>query len=173
LTGWLRWERRPSPRAVRHRGQLCTLGGTWCCSEGLGTPAGGHGQGCPEESGSAEAAASSHSDRPQPRGGCRICWGCWWPRAHWPQDGPRREGWGTSAPLPPAEGGSGPLPLPACHVGVSAGREQSMHSQPGSEPNANKSIARALETHFPVFYLGFHCLCTRVNGANSSSIDTG
>lgn len=79
-------------------------------------------------------------------------------------------------PWPPparSKGGSGPLPLPACHAGVAAGREQSLHSQPDLEPNANKSIARVLETYFPVFYLGFHCLHTCVNGASSSSVGTG
>lgn len=76
-------------------------------------------------------------------------------------------------PAPPETGSHQSLPLPACHVGVSAGWEQSLHSQSVLQPSANKSIARSLEAHFPVFYLGFHCLCTCVNGANSSSMDTG
>lgn len=94
------------------------------------------------------------------------------PVTGWPWDGRT----GTLAPTPPAppKTGSGQtLPLPDCHVGVSADWEQSLHSQSVLEPSANKSIARSLETHFPVFYLGFHCLCTCVNDVNSSSIDTG
>lgn len=92
-----------------------------------------------------------------------------------PATGRPREGRTGPCPpaLPGAKEGRGSLPLPVCHVGVPAGREQSLHSQPDLEPNANKSIARVLETYFPMFYLGFHCLCTCVNGANSSSIDTG
>lgn len=70
-------EHRPLPDAHRHREQPCTLGGTWCCSEGLGTPRlGGTGRAgqrnrallkqlsqplCPA------LAASSRSIQPQPR----------------------------------------------------------------------------------------------------------
>lgn len=94
------------------------------------------------------------------------------PVTGWPWDGRT----GTLAPTPPAPpktGSDHTLPLPDCHVGVSADWEQSLHSQSVLEPSANKCIARSLETHFPVFYLGFHCLCTCVNDVNSSSIDTG
>lgn len=80
---------------------------------------------------------------------------------------------GTCTCTPPRTGGDQTLPLPDCHVGISAGWEQSLHSQSVLELSANKSIARSLETYFPVFYLVFHCLCTCVNGVNSSSIDTG
>lgn len=78
------------------------------------------------------------------------------------------------AAAPPAEPPGVRPPLSAhqeCRV--SAAREQSLHSQPEPEPNANKSMRGVLETYFPVFYLGFHCLCTWVNGTNSSSIHTG
>lgn len=144
-------------RAGDHK-QPCTLGGTWSSARGWG-PSALH---CLQCLAPASTAATS--------GGATG--------GHDPTSDRMTLGWedrdpGTRISSSPKAGDDHSLPLPGCHVGVSAACKQNLHSQSVLEPSANKSIARSLETHFPVFYLGFHCLCTCVNGVNSSSIDTG
>lgn len=143
----------------QHQEQPCTPGGTWSSARGWGPSALHHLQ-ClvPASTAATSGGATGGHDPTSDR--MALGW----------ED--RDPGTRTSKP-PQRQGGIRPLPLPDCHVGVSAGWEQSLHSQSVLEPSANKSIGRSLETHFPVFYLGFHCLCTCVNGVNSSSIDTG
>lgn len=120
-------------------GQPCTPGGTWSSARGWGPSA----LPCPQCLAPASTAATS--------GGATG--------GHDPTSDRMALEWedrdaGTHTFSLPKTGSDHTLPLPGCHVRVSAAWEQSLHSQSVLEPSANKSIARSLETHFPVFYLG-------------------